>query len=826
MMKRMSSRLALAIVCGFWLATGISCHHESQSQPSQAAGAAAPMAKASPATRPTASAQTQPTLAQAYDLREQALKSVQKGDFDDARTLLDRAAAISQDPALQRLDDLIRDFQAHSRTMAQDRHKLFDQAVADIHILLDHKNSYAIDSAKEAYVQADDKDAFRHEAWVDALIKDSATRGDEYDQQGLWLRALRVYSDLGVLEPTNPLWRDKLKLTARRVRLLMIYTPDQLKKLQATERKERDEADKLLEAATRPSLAQANAPGSAAPTEVPIIKSGLLPGANVGKFVNAPPGVATSRPSTRPSDVDASTTQPDLADQAGVEDANIDWHEVTKGIQADMLFDALELAQSQYYRDVTYQALMGGGLTGLKTLLTTKGMEDTFPGLNDEAKKAELLHAIDSAQNALNTDKVKTESQDDAKDLLFKSLDDLMRVNELTVNLPEGVFVSEFADGAFSVLDPFSTVIWPYDLAEFEKTTQGDFGGVGIQIQENKNHDLMVVEPLPETPAERAGIQPDDLITRINGKSTKKITIDQAVRTITGVPGTKVTLTIRDPAGSEKDFILQREIIKVGSIKGYMPLPTGRWDYFIDPQSRIAEIRLTNFTKTTSEDLDATLQALKARGARGIILDLRNNPGGLLQAATEVVNKFVSGGVIVKTHADRTPSVNPPTEADARPEDMETDLPLVILVNPLSASASEIVSGALKDKGRAMLVGERTFGKGSVQMLFPLDSKEAYLKLTTSHYYLPSGRCIHREEDSQTWGVDPDVPVVMTPDEDLAMDDMRRDLDIRRRPGAHPATTQPTPGELLAIDPQLSAALLMLRIELSAPDSASAAAER
>ena len=191
-----------------------------------------------------------------------------------------------------------------------------------------------------------------------------------------------------------------------------------------------------------------------------------------------------------------------------------------------------------------------------------------------------------------------------------------------------------------------------------------------------------------------------------------------------------------------------------------------------------------------------------------------------------MVNKFVSGGVIVKTHADRTPSVNPPTEADARPEDMETDLPLVILVNPLSASASEIVSGALKDKGRAMLVGERTFGKGSVQMLFPLDSKEAYLKLTTSHYYLPSGRCIHREEDSQTWGVDPDVPVAMTPDEDLAMDDMRRDLDIRRRPGSHPATTQPTPGELLAIDPQLSAALLMLRIELSAPDSASAAAER
>jgi carboxyl-terminal processing protease len=492
-----------------------------------------------------------------------------------------------------------------------------------------------------------------------------------------------------------------------------------------------------------------------------------------------------------------------------------------------MLYDALELAQSQYYRDVTYQGLMGGGLTGLKTILTTSGMENAFPGLADKQKKDDFLHAIESAEQKLaDLNKQKDVSQDNAKDLLFDTLSDLMKVNKQTVDLPEGVFVSEFADGAFSVLDPFSTVIWPYDLSEFEKQTQGDFGGVGIQIQDNKQGDLMVVEPLPDTPAERAGIQPDDIITRINGQSTRKISIDHAVRTITGVPGTTVTLTIRDPAGTEKDYVLHREIIKVGSIKGYLPLPGGKWDYFVDPDAKIADIRLTNFTKTTSEDLDAALDTLKARGARGIILDLRNDPGGLLQAATEVVNKFVSGGVIVKTHADRTPSANPPTEADARPEDMETDIPLVVLVNPLSASASEIVSGALKDKGRAAIVGERTFGKGSVQMLFPLDSKEAYLKLTTSHYYLPSGRCIHREEDSQTWGVDPDVSVAMTPGEDGTLLDMRKDLDIRRQPGARPATTQPMAKDLLAIDPQLSAALLMLRLELSAPDTASAAAER
>jgi carboxyl-terminal processing protease len=819
-MKRMSSRLALAVVCVFWLALGVSCHHESQSQSSQAPTPVTPLAKAQPTTGPSALAQTQPSMGLAYDLRDQAVKSAEKGDFQKAGELLDQAVAMSSDPSLARMDELVKKFEAQCREIAKQRYKLFDEAVTKVHILLDHQNSYAIDYARDAYVLAADKDGFRHESWMDALVKDSAARADQYDHQGLWLRALRVYSDLGVIEPINPLWRNKLKDTARRVRLLMIYTPDQLKQLQAIEGTEREAADKLVEATTQPSVAQANAAGPAGPPDVPIIKGGLLPGATVDKVIATVNHSPSTRPSTRPTDADAASTQPDLADETGVE-PNIDWHEVTSGIQADMLFDALELAQGQYYRDVTYQALMGGGLTGLKTLLTTSGMENAFPALADQAKKTQFLDAIATAEQDLA--KAKDEPQDNAKDLLWETLNNLMKVNDRTVNLPEGVFVSEFADGAFSVLDPFSTVIWPYDLAEFEKSTQGDFGGVGIQIQENKNHDLMVVEPLPDTPAERAGIQPDDVITRINGKSARKISLDQAVRTITGVPGTNVTLTVQD-AGVEKDFVLRREIIKVGSVKGYMPLVHGKWDYFIDPQDKIGYVRLTNFNKTTSEDLDAALETLKARGARGLVLDLRNNPGGLLQAATEVVNKFISGGVIVKTHADRTPSANPPTETDARPEDMVTDLPLIILVNPLSASASEIVSGALKDWGRALLVGERTFGKGSVQMLFPLDTKEAYLKLTTSHYYLPLGRCIHREEGSTTWGVDPDVPLAMTPEEDLDMDDMRKALDIRRLPGAKPPTTQPTPQELLGIDPQLSAAMLVMQLKLSVPDTASAAA--
>jgi carboxyl-terminal processing protease len=218
-----------------------------------------------------------------------------------------------------------------------------------------------------------------------------------------------------------------------------------------------------------------------------------------------------------------------------------------------------------------------------------------------------------------------------------------------------------------------------------------------------------------------------------------------------------------------------------------------------------------------------------------VILDLRYNPGGLLTAATDVCDKFLNEGTIVSTHPDRDTG-NPPTVAKASPNG-ESKLPLVVLVNQYSASASEIVSGALKDQHRATVVGERTFGKGSVQMLFPMARRTTYLKLTTSHYYLPNGRCIHREENSTEWGVDPDVVVEMTPEQMRAAIDARQEMETLRdnaidrvkydlpakyqaaRQAAqavtNPATTAPAEKDLLASDPQLSAGLLVLRLELT-----------
>jgi carboxyl-terminal processing protease len=231
---------------------------------------------------------------------------------------------------------------------------------------------------------------------------------------------------------------------------------------------------------------------------------------------------------------------------------------------------------------------------------------------------------------------------------------------------------------------------------------------------------------------------------------------------------------------------------------------------------------MTNFTKDTDKELARAIGEMEKRGAKAMILDLRNNPGGLLTAATEVCDKFLSGGTIVSTRGEREVPGTPPIEARANDDDVK--FPLIVLVNQMSASASEIVSGALQDQHRALVVGERTFGKGSVQMLFPLAGRSAALKLTTSHYYLPSGRCIHKEDTSTTWGVDPDLTVEMTTEQMRSAQEARQELEVLRDDTAPavPATvattapaTMPAQQKLLSVDPQLSAAVLLLRLQLA-----------
>lgn len=695
----------------------------------------------------------QPELASIEQLKLEAFKALKGGQFDRTSELLSRAAELSHDPALVQMSQWMQQFQSHRQQLAAERRKNYDKAVADIRTLRDAGfEESAVDRAKDACLLADDKDSFRSQQWVRELVDLAERLAAEAETAQQWLRAQRLYSSLGSIEPANAQWKQKFKLTTQRLRLLAIYAPDQFKRIVDQESARREAAEQLINPSTRPA----------------------------------------TRP--LPEDNDSFRT---------------DWRDMLQGVRMAMLIDALEDAYSNYWREVSYKTLTTGGLTSLKVLATTDGLEKTFEGLADQTCRQVFLSAIEQA-----ADMIAKASPADEGRVMRRVLDLLQAANQQTVQLPEEVLVNEFAEGAFGELDPFSSMIWPADMDEFNKSTTGEFDGVGIQIMTDDEGDLKVVTPLEDSPAYKLGIKAGDIITRIDGRSAKNININQAVKHITGPRGTYVTLTIKSPDGTVKDYTIRRETIHVASVKGYRHLPGGGWDYFIDPAQRIAYLRITNFTKTTEDEMIRALADIRQQGAKGMILDLRNNPGGLLTAATEVCDTFLSGGMIVSTRSQRAIPGPPPVQASSSASDV--DLPLVVLVNQFSASASEIVSGALQDHKRALVVGERTFGKGSVQMLFPLAGRSAALKLTTSHYYLPSGRSIHKDDDSTTWGVDPDLVVEMTGEQMRAAQVARMQMEVLWQSTAlATAPTTQSINELLAADPQLSAGLLLMRLQLA-----------
>jgi len=294
-------------------------------------------------------------------------------------------------------------------------------------------------------------------------------------------------------------------------------------------------------------------------------------------------------------------------------------------------------------------------------------------------------------------------------------------------------------NGMVKSLDPHSSFMTPDMYKELETDTRGSFGGIGIEITIQKDV-LTVVSPIEDTPAFQAGVKAGDQIIMIDGQSTKDMTIMEAVKKMRGPKDTKVTLTImRENMPKPQDFVLTRDIIKIKSVKSKI------FD------KNIGYIRLAAFQERTTEDLKKALQDLEARTnpLKGLVLDLRNNPGGLLTQAIEVSDVFMKAGTIVST---RGKTKNMESKSLACNDGDEPDCPIVVLVNEGTASAAEIVSGALRDNGRALIIGTQTFGKGSVQTIIPLEDGSA-LKLTTAKYYTPNGRSIQAE------GITPDIIV-------------------------------------------------------------------
>jgi carboxyl-terminal processing protease len=293
--------------------------------------------------------------------------------------------------------------------------------------------------------------------------------------------------------------------------------------------------------------------------------------------------------------------------------------------------------------------------------------------------------------------------------------------------------------GMLSSLDPHSQFLDPESYNELKIETEGKFGGIGIEIT-IKDGLLTVVTPLEDTPASRAGIKPNDRIVKINQELTRNITLNEAVKKLRGKPGTEVNITVfREQENKILEFKLIRDIIRLEDVKEAKIL-----------EDKIGYIRITEFRENTSSQLKEALKKLKNEGMSALILDLRNNPGGLLDSAVKVASLFIEKGKLILTTKSKNSRQN--LTFFAKESSPILDIPMVVLVNQGSASGAEIVAACLKDYKRAIILGEKTFGKGSVQTIFPLSDGSA-LRLTTSKYFTPKGSPIHNE------GVTPDIVV-------------------------------------------------------------------
>jgi C-terminal peptidase prc len=491
---------------------------------------------------------------------------------------------------------------------------------------------------------------------------------------------------------------------------------------------------------------------------------------------------------------------------------------------ARTVLDAIDIVKKNYVKDVSKGQLVDWAVRGLYRSLDEKVPEAIAKRLGEakDMKTAELLALLADAREHLG----KREDLDKHKDID----DALLRM--------------------LRHLDPYTTFYTPDELRHAETDVSGEFIGVGIQVRKDADTDqLQVITPIFGSPAFKAGVQAGDVITAITrlvddtGKPldkpqvvpTKGMTVNDAVSTIFGPPGSKVKLTVaRKGADKPLDFEMERQAVTTESVFGTRRKADGTWDFWVDPAQKIAYVRLFQFQRNSTHDMVETMKALKREGVKGLVFDLRFNPGGYLDVGRDITDLFIDDGVIVSIkprEGKSTPVVMRGTkdgsyryEVPGR-DDVEerklpsyTEVPMVVLVNGLSASASEIVSAALQDHGRAYIMGERSYGKGSVQQIFNLerDPKNprkvmSKVKVTNASFWRPSGKNLNklstkgRPEDE--WGVTPDKVIPLESSERFELSEHLRGAEIIRPENA--LSTEP-PGAGFK-DRQLDAAVEYLR---------------
>ena len=702
------------------------------------------------------------------------------GRFDELlQTLQQAPAAPVEDPALQSLIDNLERYRNNQQMLEDERLDAFEKSLVDVRKQVDAGDlEEAIIAAITAHSIADAPLlVLRNPAVVDLVTRtEIAAKQAELEED--WVEASVLFGRLNLLYEDDHRFEEDLKRVSSHLRVLAMYHPEDLRRLQ---RARAERVDRLEE------------------------------------FEKA---------------------QPD----------DEPWQTRLNGIDADMLRESIQTATQRHIDHEGYAKLLRGAIEPLMILIDTPSLAATFPGLAD----AEAVEDFRAAMLRIKADLGNADPQMPGRDAQ-SIVDQVLAHNQRTINLPEPVIAYEMTEGGLSTLDDFSSMYWPEDIDFLSRSTQGSFPGIGVQIA-RRNEQLTVISPLNGTPAQQAGLKAGDVIATVDGKDTSSWSLNKAVRNITGPPGSEVNLQVLR-VGEPKlvPYTIIRSHIEIESVKGWDHSPEGDWDYWLDREAGIGYIRLTQFIPQSVDRIDEAVQRLREQGRlNSLILDLRHNPGGLLTSAINIVDRFLNDGNILYTVDGEGVRRNFwPAKARRTYPDFE----VVVLINKGSASASEIVSGALQDRGRAFIIGDRSYGKGSVQDVywFPAPPPRAKygLKVTTQYYQLPNGRIIHRKPDSTVWGIDPDLVVDVT-DQTVAWNlELRQEIDVLRdrsveeievpltKPwvklaGHEPVDKDaenaeetvkvrlPVPKDVLdlGLDPQLEAAMLVLQARQVSEDAA------
>jgi len=502
-------------------------------------------------------------------------------------------------------------------------------------------------------------------------------------------------------------------------------------------------------------------------------------------------------------------------------------------IEPLMLLYAMVNADRHHVSGSKMQDLLVAGLKAVRLMAETDDLHETYPQLAEAATRDRFVEAL--ASRAADVERARGVTDQ----TLQQVVREIQSWNRQTVRLPDALVLRVFGDGAMRALDEYTEVIWPYDVRQFERSTRGNFSGIGVSIQMNAERNIQVVTPLDGTPAQRAGVRAEDIITAVNGENVFGISLNQAVEKITGPKGTPVDITVERGMDEEKEeitFTIVRDTVELKTVKGWERIDAteDNWDWMIDPTHGIGYIRLTGFTENTAADFDKAITQMRSQGLQGLILDLRFNRGGLLDQAVEITSRFVDytqarrslGRVVVSTRNDRGDGSGMQPERLLRRDTPLPQLPVVVLINEGSASASEIVAGAIQDyadnsASQAIVLGQTSYGKGSVQNVLPIDperrtSPRALMKLTTQYYVLPGGRMIHRIPGKIEHGVVPDLSLSMLPAKVAESLMLRQEADVLvlDEAGNPPAKEdRPDPSRLIeeAIDLQLWTGLVLLQ---------------